>query len=363
MSHWPKSSATRDILEDEMLISEPGLGNLGETTEHIAFDSAYHEQLENETSFIHENVKNRSIEPVIREEFEKALKSLNTGKSCDVYGVTVEHITYGGEILHQELLKIINTVFDHAEIPTCLKIGIISPVFKNKGHPSEAVYEAVTFTNAHDFIVGFPEGYNTILGERGVTVSEGQKHGIAIARALIKYPSILIPDEATRINSIGTCNRTGQEVLKKWSELKIINVLSPSLIDGIDGEDFCTQKDVWILGDSIPFWAGKEPKQQENQTLVLMQSCNRLNRNSSFFVVIYNHMLHTDRDCCGRQSIKNYFNNWPSLHIELDSWHFMRRFPNGCSTDKHQLYAAFMAELSSCIFKVDTNDYALLKRA
>ncbi|XP_045166755.2 uncharacterized protein LOC123530114 [Mercenaria mercenaria] len=74
-------------------------------------------------------------------------------------------------------------------------------------------------------------------------------------------------------------------------------------------------------------------------------------------------VLYTDRDCCGRQCVKKFFDAWPFLHVKLDSWHFMRRFPNGCTTDKHQLYGPFMARLSRCIFKIDEDDYARLIRA
>ncbi len=89
--------------------------------------------------------------------------------------------------------------------------------YGNPNASEEEIMEAARQANAFDFIAGFPEGFDTIVGERGIKLSGGQKQRIAIARAILKNPAILILDEATSSLDAGS-ERVVQDALDKLME-------------------------------------------------------------------------------------------------------------------------------------------------
>mgnify|MGYP001773263653 CR=1 FL=1 len=116
-----------------------------------------------------------------------------------LYDVTSGRLLVDGRDVKSINLKVLRSAISMVPQDTILFSGTIREniCWGKEDATDEEVIKAARLAQAHDFIINLPDGYDTVIGERGVTLSGGQKQRIAIARALIKNPKILILDDAT----------------------------------------------------------------------------------------------------------------------------------------------------------------------
>jgi hypothetical protein len=72
------------------------------------------------------------------DELKEAINAINTGKSEDIYGLSIENIIYAGEEFLHHLLDLINNIIAQNSIPELVKVGLLSPIYKNKGEKNDS---------------------------------------------------------------------------------------------------------------------------------------------------------------------------------------------------------------------------------
>lgn len=111
----------------------------------------------------------------------------------------------------------------------------------------EEIIAAAQAAQAHDFVSSFPDGYQTIIGQRGVNLSGGQKQRLSIARALLKRPKVLILDDSTSAVDMGTEARL-QAALQELMAHSTCFVIAQRISTVLDADRIIVLEDGHIVG-------------------------------------------------------------------------------------------------------------------
>ena len=99
----------------------------------------------------------------------------------------------------------------------------------------DEVVEAAKLADIHTAILGFPDGYDTVVGERGLKLSGGEKQRVAIARTLLKKPGVMLYDEATSSLDSNT-EKNIQKAISAASSRKTVLVIAHRLSTVVNSE-------------------------------------------------------------------------------------------------------------------------------
>ena len=178
----------------------PDATPIGMVKGQIEFDNVSFQYKDNQ-----ENVLNHINLKVPAGAYMALVGSSGAGKTtlCSLiprfYDVTGGRIMIDGKDIRSVTLKSLRDQIGMVQQDVYLFAGTIfeNIQYGKPGATREEVIEAAKNANAHEFIMAFPDGYDTDIGQRGIKLSGGQKQRLSIARVFLKNPPILIFDEAT----------------------------------------------------------------------------------------------------------------------------------------------------------------------